>query len=174
MLARRVLLVCVCLWGMTAGGTTHGDAPTVTPAKGSASAAAAVPTTTTAATPPGIGAKTSAIRLREGTELHDAIGTFQFSSDRATFKLPRDGGMAEFITLENLNLERINQTTQDVGSLVGGPSLAQWKVSGVTTEFNGKNYLLISKAVLLSKPPETGTPLRPTRPEAAKNPAPQP
>jgi hypothetical protein len=82
-------------------------------------------------------------RVREGTELKDALGTFRLTGDRATFILA--DGSARFGGLENLNLERVANV------IAGDPSPLEWVVSGVVTEYKGNNYLLVTRAILKSK-----------------------
>ena len=55
----------------------------------------------------------------------------------------------EMGALPNLNLERIVRTlknSDDAQSI-------RWSVSGIVTEFNGRNHLLISRAVYKSSAP---------------------
>jgi hypothetical protein len=82
-------------------------------------------------------------RVREGTELRDAPGTFRLTGDRATFILA--DGSARFGGLENLTLERVANV------IAGDPSPLEWSVSGVVTEYKGNNYLLVTRAILKSK-----------------------
>lgn len=94
-------------------------------------------------------------RLREGTELTDALGTFRLTGDRATFTLA--DGSARFSGLENLTLER-------VANVIGGdPSPLEWVVSGVVTEYKGNNYLLVTRAILKSKTAASERRAGPTR-----------
>jgi hypothetical protein len=60
-----------------------------------------------------------------------------------------------FTTLENLNLERVARVISD------SPDTLEWTVSGTITEFQGANYLLLSRAVLKSKPQRRSTPKLP-------------
>lgn len=82
-------------------------------------------------------------RLREGVAL-DVEGSFKLTGDRIMFYSSAD--KRRFGTLENLNLERIARMVSD------SPDPLQWSVSGTVTEYQGANYLLISRAVLKSKP----------------------
>jgi hypothetical protein len=85
------------------------------------------------------------LRVREGLELTDRIGTFELSGDRARFVAADDG--VSLIGLENLSLERVIHAIRD------NPQQGQsWKVSGVVTEFEGRNYLLITRAILAARP----------------------
>jgi hypothetical protein len=82
-------------------------------------------------------------RLREGTNLNDENGYFREDGDSAVF-VNEDG--LQLAGLPNLNLERI------VRVLKGNDEArnVRWIVSGTVTEFNGRNYLLISRAVYKS------------------------
>lgn len=92
---------------------------------------------------PGPAAKDK-LRVREGLELIDRIGTFELSGDRARF-VATDDGMS-LIGLENLSLERVIHAIRD------NPQQGQsWKVSGVVTEFEGRNYLLITRAIVAAR-----------------------
>jgi hypothetical protein len=82
-------------------------------------------------------------RLREGTTL-ELQGSFKPTGDRIMFYASAD--QRRFGTLENLNLERISRMVSD------SVEPLEWSVSGTVTEFQGANYLLISRAVLKSKP----------------------
>lgn len=92
---------------------------------------------------PAAAANRSRNRLREGTDLKDAVGSFRLTGDRATFILA--DGSARFGGLENLTLERV------VNVLAGDPTPLEWIVSGHVTEYKGNNYLLITRAILKSK-----------------------
>jgi hypothetical protein len=83
-------------------------------------------------------------RLREGTRLDDALGHFKITGDRAMFFLSDES--AKYSCLENLNLER---TTNLLAENAEG---LEWTVSGTLTEYRGSNYLLLSRAILKSKP----------------------
>lgn len=83
--------------------------------------------------------------LREGTQLSDASGHFKLSGSRVVFVLA--DGSRRFTVLENLNLERIAQMARDDAQRVA------WTVSGLVTEYQGTNYLLIRRARRRSLPP---------------------
>lgn len=73
---------------------------------------------------------------REGTQLRDEPGRFLASGNRLTFISTKG---TNYIGLENLNLERI-------GKIVAtSPDAVEWFVTGVVTEYQGANYLLISR-----------------------------
>ncbi len=86
-------------------------------------------------------------RLREGTELVDQPGFFRMTGDRVTFYT--DIGSGRFMSLENLNLERIARIITD------NPQQLEWEVTGTITEYQGTNYLLIRRAVLRSRLPSS-------------------
>jgi hypothetical protein len=78
-------------------------------------------------------------QLREGSVLKNLPGTFQVAGDRITFcPSERD---AAFPVLENLALERVWGMLESVGGRL-------WSVSGTVTEYRGRNYLLIERAVV--------------------------
>jgi hypothetical protein len=85
-------------------------------------------------------------RLREGTILADRGGRFRQDGDGAVFI---SDDQYELVVLENLNLERVVRTLKasDVSESIS------WSVSGVVTEFNGRNFLLINRAVYKSASP---------------------
>ncbi len=84
--------------------------------------------------------------MREGTHIADQPGYFREDGDGATFIT--DQGM-EFGGLPNLNLERILRTLKSAEE----SRSIWWSVSGTVTEFSGRNYLLISRAVYKSTAP---------------------
>jgi hypothetical protein len=87
-------------------------------------------------------------RLREGAVL-DTTGIFKLTGDRIMFYA--SGDSRRFGTLENLNLERISRVISETSEAL------EWNVSGTVTEFQGTNYLLVSRAILKSKPQRRGT-----------------
>jgi hypothetical protein len=86
------------------------------------------------------------LRLREGTRLRDATGRFRQSGESLTFI---DGEGRQITGLANLNLERILRMLKTVEE----PESITWSVSGTVTEFSGRNYLLISRAVYKASAP---------------------
>jgi hypothetical protein len=82
-------------------------------------------------------------RQREGSSLRDVAGTFHLANERYSFRQIEGG--REYRTLENLALERITRT------LGQHAENRFWAVSGTIMEFQGENYLLITRAVLKSK-----------------------
>ena len=95
-------------------------------------------------------------RVREGTPL-ETQGSFKLTGDRIMFYASSDN--RRFGTLENLNLERISKAVSESSETL------EWSVSATVTEFQGTNFLLISRAVLKSKPQ------RRSGPGGLKNPA---
>ena len=87
--------------------------------------------------------------LREGTKIDNLSGEFHFTGDRTTFVT--DDGERSFVGLENLNLERVVRILSDK------PEQLQWNVSGTITEYQGHNFLTISRAVFKTKTNETRT-----------------
>jgi hypothetical protein len=85
-------------------------------------------------------------RLREGTQLANCLGHFRQSGDVVTFidESGRDIG-----GLPNLNLERITRMLKAVDE----PESIWWSVSGTVTEFSGRNYVLITRAVYKASTP---------------------
>jgi hypothetical protein len=78
--------------------------------------------------------------LREGTEVVDQRGYFGWSNNRLVFSTV--DGTERFVTLENLNLERVAKALAD------SQERLIWIVSGTITEFRGSRYLLVRRAVL--------------------------
>ena len=85
-------------------------------------------------------------RLREGTVLTDQAGRFRQDGDGAVFV---NESQMEFVALPNLTLERVIRTLKGSDE----SESIRWSVSGVVTEFNGRNFLLISRAVYKSASP---------------------
>lgn len=83
------------------------------------------------------------LRLREGTEIDGKPGYFRQDGDGATFVT--DDGF-ELGGLPNLNLERVVRTLKTVDETEN----IRWRVSGAITEFSGRNYLFITRAVYKS------------------------
>ena len=86
--------------------------------------------------------KSAALHLmqREGTQIVDCGGHFHMAGDRVAF-FPAER-KNRYLTLENLNVERIVQALADQ------PRQRRWKVTGTLTEYQGENYLLVEKALL--------------------------
>jgi hypothetical protein len=79
-------------------------------------------------------------RLREGTQFTDRMGYFRQNGDALTF-VDEEG--RELGGLPNLSLERIIRMLKSVDD----PESVKWSVSGTVTEFSGRNYLLVHRAV---------------------------
>ena len=88
-------------------------------------------------------AEAGKLRLREGTELKNVVGRFRPMGDTLTFI---DGQNREIGGLPNLNLERVSRVLQTVEE----PESVSWSISGRVTEYSGRNFLLISRAVFRS------------------------
>jgi hypothetical protein len=81
----------------------------------------------------------AAPRLREGELLENQVGTFELAGERVQFTL---GGQRRVLpVLENLALERVARMLEQH---VDSP----WLVTGVVTEYRGRNYLLLQRAVV--------------------------
>jgi hypothetical protein len=74
---------------------------------------------------------------REGTELRDEPGRFIPAGNRLNFV---SSGGASYIGLENLNLERVGKIVADSSESV------DWFITGTVSEYQGANYLFISRA----------------------------
>ncbi len=83
-------------------------------------------------------------RLRQGTTLRKVKGEFRLTGERVAF-YPQDLDVKEMTVLENLALERLTE-------LVAETRRRLRLVDGVVMEFRGKNYLLVSRAVLTAEP----------------------
>ena len=88
-------------------------------------------------------------RLREGTTFVEQAGTFKAAGDRVLFRV--DGRNDSLHVLENLALERIWNMLADTRG-------RQWSVSGTVTEYRGRNFLLIQRAVLCNITYDTAAP----------------
>ena len=82
-------------------------------------------------------------RLREGSRLTDQRGYFTLAGDRVAFHTV--DGRRRLVALENLNLERI------AGQIRTAGERSLWSVSGTVTEYQGSNYLLVTRATLKSE-----------------------
>ena len=90
-------------------------------------------------------------RLREGTEITGQTGYFRQDGDGAIFVTDDE---YELGGLPNLNLERIVRTLKTADDT----QTIRWRVNGTVTEFSGRNYLFITRAVYKSaaQPPAPG------------------
>jgi hypothetical protein len=80
--------------------------------------------------------------VREGTVLKSQHVVFRISNDRVILTMTT--GTERYICLENLNLQRITDVLKD------NPTLTDWTVDFIVTEYRGMNYVLIQRAVLSS------------------------
>jgi hypothetical protein len=91
-------------------------------------------------------AVSAALRLREGTQLADHLGYFRQNGESLTF-VDKEG--RQLGGLPNLGLERVGRMLKSVEE----PESISWSVSGMVTEFGGRNYLLVTRAVYKSSAP---------------------
>jgi hypothetical protein len=91
-------------------------------------------------------AVSAGLRLREGTQLSDALGYFRQNGESLTF-VDKEG--RQLGGLPNLGLERVGRMLKSVEE----PESITWSVSGMVTEFGGRNYLLVSRAVYKAAAP---------------------
>lgn len=89
---------------------------------------------------------TSGDRMREGTRLNDCVGHFRQNGDTVTFI---DDQGHELGGLPNLTLERIVRMLKAVDE----PESITWSINGRVTEFTGRNFVLISRAVYKASSP---------------------
>ena len=81
-------------------------------------------------------------RLREGREVRDPAAVFQSTGDRMNCWLPT---MNVTVTVvENLTLERVQEL------LTRHEEAATWEIEGLITEYQGRNYMLLRRAVINS------------------------
>lgn len=85
-------------------------------------------------------ARRSATHLREGTEIRDVTGRFHIVDGR--FEFASTDGKYRLRMLENLALERAARKAGET------PQALVWKVSGVVTEYENANYLLVRRVVV--------------------------
>jgi hypothetical protein len=87
--------------------------------------------------------------VREGTHLIDRIGRLNHTPDgqQASFTFDTDGkAMADppMIIVPNLKLQSME------GAAAGRAADVHFRISGTVTEYKGRNYILLDKAVVLS------------------------
>jgi len=80
--------------------------------------------------------------VREGTVMQSQHVIFRVSNDRVILTMVN--GTERYICLENLNLQRITDVIKD------NPTMTDWTVDFIVTEYRGMNYALIQRAVLAS------------------------
>lgn len=84
------------------------------------------------------------IRQREGTKLVDRRGVFEVHGERVIF-VARNPDV-QYVVLENLALERVVRVVDESGTGL------EWSINGELTEFNSKNFLQVTRAVLKTLP----------------------
>jgi hypothetical protein len=87
-------------------------------------------------------------RQREGVTF-DQEGFVQFTGERMTF-ISLDG-QHRLVMLENLALDRVGRSVRD------STAKTRWKVTGTITEYQGSNYLLLGRAVLVHRDDDLGS-----------------
>lgn len=87
-------------------------------------------------------ARKASTRVREGREVREMQAMFASVGERMSCKLP--SLQATVTVLENLALERVSET------MMRHAEDATWEVEGVITEYQGRNYLLLQRAVVNS------------------------
>jgi len=80
--------------------------------------------------------------IREGTAMQSQHVVFRVSNDRTMMTMVN--GTERYICLENLNLQRITDVLKD------NPTMTDWTVDFIVTEYHSVNYALIQRAVLSS------------------------
>ena len=80
--------------------------------------------------------------IREGTTMQSRHVVFRPAGHRVVMTTAE--GSERFFCLENLNLQRITDVLRE------NPTLTDWTVDYVVTEYKGENYVLIQRAVLTS------------------------
>ncbi len=83
-------------------------------------------------------------RLREGTQLIEVTGKFEAAGDRASFVIADSSESVR--VLENLALQRVMRVLPQIQ-----PG-TQWTISGMVTEYNNGNYLLLTRAIQAGRP----------------------
>ncbi len=101
--------------------------------------AAAVLQTALGANDPALSKKAKQ-HVREGTLMEALNGKFELNGDRVSFY--PNNGQPPLRCLENLALQRIAKQAAGIGRE------RLWTVNGVFTEFQGRNYLLVTRAIL--------------------------
>jgi hypothetical protein len=80
--------------------------------------------------------------VREGIVIQSQHVLFRMVGNRVMMSSLQDS--SHFLCLENLNLERIINTMQKT------PTMTDWQVDYLVTEYRGENYALIQRAILTS------------------------
>ena len=84
--------------------------------------------------------------IREGTTAQSQHVIFRVTSNRVIMISAQ--GVERYLCLENLNLQRVTDVIRN------NPTLTDWTVDYVVTEYKGENYVLIQHAVLTSAAPQ--------------------
>jgi hypothetical protein len=84
--------------------------------------------------------RATSARLREGTEIREVPG--QFIQLDGRFEFVSADGVYRLRMLENLALERASRKVDESAQSV------VWSVSGIVTEYQGANYLLVKRIVV--------------------------
>jgi hypothetical protein len=84
--------------------------------------------------------RAASARLREGTEIREVLG--QFIQVDGRFEFVSVDGVYRLRMLENLALERASRKVDESAQSVA------WSVSGIVTEYQGANYLLVKRIVV--------------------------
>jgi len=80
--------------------------------------------------------------IREGTTMQSQHAIFRIAGNRLVMTTVQ--GSERYFCLENLNLQRISDVLRE------NPTLTDWTVDFIVTEYKGENYVLIQRAVLAS------------------------
>jgi hypothetical protein len=81
------------------------------------------------------------VQFHEGEELVDRVGKFIVAGERVVFITEEN---QRFIGLENQTLQYVVKTIQE------NPGQLRWTISGTVTEYCGANYLLFTRAQLVT------------------------
>lgn len=92
---------------------------------------------------PAAGAAAPTNRVREGTRLADRQGSFKITGEGVTF-FSSDGEL-RLSGLQNLAMERVARVLRE------SHSEPEWLVTGVVTEYEGGNFLLLQRAILKTR-----------------------
>ncbi len=84
--------------------------------------------------------RAASARLREGTEIREVLG--QFIQVDGRFEFVSSDGIYRLRMLENLALERASRKVDESAQGV------MWSVSGIVTEYQGGNYLLVKRIIV--------------------------
>lgn len=82
-------------------------------------------------------------RQREGTKIAGQVGQFKMTGDRLTF-YAQNPQQQPLQVLENLGLERVSRMMTEKGGTL------EWTIDGTLTEYQGVNFLLLTRATVKS------------------------